>query len=235
MITDRCSRHVLTSAWCDGLRWNDFVRAADQDAKDRVGEMVARFVFSSLRRYGIVQADAHPGNFLVAPDASWIAVLDFGLVHTYAPAGLQQALKLTDAVYAGDQEAALKAFEDSGYFPVKGSVSASRLHEFVAPIREVFGTYSTITPEKYERAIRTGYDPRGGFMDVLRVANGPADSVLADRVAYGTMALLSQLNASNDWIGIIRQYGNGGPPTTDLGRIEDEWFRARSASSFYTP
>ena len=49
------------------------------------------------------------------------------------------------------------------------------------------------------------------------------------------MALLSQLNASNDWNGIIRQYGNGGPPTTDLGRIEDEWFRARSASSFYTP
>ena len=227
VVRERSNRYILTTEWCDGIRWNDFVTSANQADKDRVGEMVARFVFSSLRRYGIVQADSHPGNFLVAPDASWITVLDFGLVHTYSTAGHRRVVELADLVYGNDPDATLAAFEEMGYFPVKGSISAQRLWEFVAPIRETFGSTGTMTPAKYERAVRTGYDPRAGFADVLRVANGPAETVLGDRVAYGTMAMLSQLHATNDWIGIIRQY-SGGPPTTDLGRLEDEWFRSRS-------
>ncbi len=227
VFASHSTQRVLTSEWIDGLRWNDFVESATQSQKDRVGEMIARLVFAGVRRYGSFQADAHPGNFIVAPDGSWLGVLDFGLVKTFSAEGYRQARHLADAVYQTVDAEPITAAEAVGYFKPGHTVTAARFREFIAPVKDAFGVQSTMTHAMYERAIRTAYDPRGGFTDVTRQANAPAETILQDRLAYGSMALLAQLNATGDWIGIIRQYGGDGGPTTELGRIEDEWFKTR--------
>jgi predicted unusual protein kinase regulating ubiquinone biosynthesis (AarF/ABC1/UbiB family)/cytochrome P450 len=227
VVTERSSQRVLTTEWLDGLRWNDFVQQATQAQRDAIGEMLARWVFSGVRRYTSFQADAHPGNFIVAPDGSWLGVLDFGLVKTFSASGAASSRMLADSVYGVSSRTPLEAAEIVGYFPPGHTVSADRFREFMAPITDVFGHAGTVTPEKYDRAIRTPYDPRYGFTDVVRQANAPAETILLDRLAYGSLALLSQLGATADWIGIIRQYGGDGGPTTELGRIEDTWFHSR--------
>jgi predicted unusual protein kinase regulating ubiquinone biosynthesis (AarF/ABC1/UbiB family)/cytochrome P450 len=227
VIDSLCSTKVLTTQWMDGLRWKEFVAQASQSQKDRIGEMLVRFVFAGVRRYGSFQADAHPGNFIVAPDASWLGVLDFGLIKSFTPAAYEAARLVADAVYGVTDRTALSAAEAVGYFKPGHSVSAQRFDEYVAPIRESFGSSGMMTHEIYERAVRAAYDPRAGFSDVTRQANAPAETVLQDRLAFGTMALLAELNATCDWIGIIRQYGGDGGPTTELGQIEEKWFTTR--------
>src|SRR3712207_8047898 len=53
-------------------------RSMDQEARDRVGEIVFRFFFGCMYRHRQFSGDPHPGNFLLQPDGR-VAFLDFGL------------------------------------------------------------------------------------------------------------------------------------------------------------
>ena len=229
VIDDRSAQRVLTTEWIDGMRWNDFAASASvtQKQRDNVGEMLARFIVAGLRRYGTFQADAHPGNFIVDPNGTWLAVLDFGLVKRFSNEGAKAAAVFDDAVYKMSELTPLEAAEAIGYFPEAHTITTQRFNDYLQPVHDMWGASGTITHAMYEKAIRTNYDPRAGFGDIVRQANAPAEAILQDRLAYGMLALLAGLQATGDWPGIRRQYSHGEPPTTVLGELEHEWFTGR--------
>jgi ubiquinone biosynthesis protein len=95
---------VLTSARVIGARLGDHLEAADARERARViGAMidgVARQVFV----HGVVHADPHPGNFLIAADGG-IAVLDFGCVLRLRDDERRGYARLLGVLFAGDTSA----------------------------------------------------------------------------------------------------------------------------------
>src|SRR5580700_6223767 len=60
---------VLTSDYVHGMRWSA-ASSAGHAIRSHWGETIFRFVFASLHRHGIFNADPHPGNYLFHEDGS---------------------------------------------------------------------------------------------------------------------------------------------------------------------
>src|SRR4051794_1519219 len=63
VITDLSRERVMVSEFVSG-RGFDTIKEMDQDARDRVGEIVSRFFFGCMYRHRQFSGDPHPGNFL---------------------------------------------------------------------------------------------------------------------------------------------------------------------------
>ena len=69
--------------------------------RSRWGETIFRFVFTSLHRYGIFNADPHPGNYLFHEDGT-VTFLDFGCVKRFAQHRVEVMSSLVDAALPCD-------------------------------------------------------------------------------------------------------------------------------------
>src|ERR671927_775225 len=77
VITSLSRERVLVSEFVRGIGF-DSLKEADQELRDRVGEIVFRFFFGCMYRHRQFSGDPHPGNFLLQADGR-VAFLDFGL------------------------------------------------------------------------------------------------------------------------------------------------------------
>ena len=77
------------------------VKAASRATRDRVGEIVFRFFFGSLYRFGQFSGDPHPGNFLLLEDGR-VAFLDFGMTKTVPRATIETELGVLRTGLDGD-------------------------------------------------------------------------------------------------------------------------------------
>lgn len=78
------SRRVLVTEWVSGQTLQEFAATADQKAKDRAGDIVARATYRAFFDVGLVNVDPHPGNFLFTE--SEVVLLDFGCTKEWDPA-----------------------------------------------------------------------------------------------------------------------------------------------------
>lgn len=101
---DLSSRRVLTMSLVTGSTFSD--RAAIQAAgwdPDTLVRRAAEIYLDMIFRDGIYHADPHPGNFML-PDASHLAILDFGDVGRLTPQRRRQLELLVIAVVAKDTD-----------------------------------------------------------------------------------------------------------------------------------
>lgn len=73
------TRRVLTAELIGGCSYSEICAEADQDARDRVGQTIWRFMFRALLKHGYLYADPHPGNYRFLDDGR-VAFLDFGCI-----------------------------------------------------------------------------------------------------------------------------------------------------------
>ncbi|MGB8857653.1 MAG: AarF/ABC1/UbiB kinase family protein, partial [Ilumatobacteraceae bacterium] len=74
--------HVITSELVDGATWQQMLEWP-QEERDRIGEVLFRFVFRSLYGMHAFNGDPHPGNYLFHRDGR-VTFLDFGLVKHFS-------------------------------------------------------------------------------------------------------------------------------------------------------
>ena len=227
VVPERSSRRVLTSEWAGGMRWNEFLETADQRAKDRAGEVIMRFAQGSIHLHGVFNGDPHPGNYRFHPDGS-VTFLDFGLVKRWAPGEFDRLAPVLDAVLAGDAQRMVDAAVHARFMAPDHGFDPEFVYEYVRGPYEPFLTDSfTYTRDWTGKALQTVVDVQGRYGELIKKLNMPASYVILDRVVWGVSALLSRLEATNNWRGILSEYRKGAPPTSELGRREAEW---RSAS-----
>ena len=77
VLTRLSRRRVLVTEYVEGLGFEDVKRLPQAD-RDRFGEIVFRFSFGSIYHLQQFNADPHPGNYILMPDAR-VAFLDFGM------------------------------------------------------------------------------------------------------------------------------------------------------------
>jgi predicted unusual protein kinase regulating ubiquinone biosynthesis (AarF/ABC1/UbiB family) len=83
VLEELTTPRVLTSEFVIGRGFYDVLGDPARD-RDRFGEIIFRFAFTSVFADGVFSGDPHPGNYLFLDDGR-VCVLDFGLVKRTTP------------------------------------------------------------------------------------------------------------------------------------------------------
>jgi predicted unusual protein kinase regulating ubiquinone biosynthesis (AarF/ABC1/UbiB family) len=219
---------VLATEYVHARRWSE-VSAAGEAPRWRWGETIFRFVFTSLHRHGLFNADPQPGNYLFHDDGT-VTFLDFGCVNRFSAERVSVMTALMDAALASDTPGVLRAFINIGLLSAdeaKG-LDPDRLLDFYrAALRDRTDSQPfTYTPEVVAEMVASTYQPRGPWYDITRRLQMPQDLLYLNRITIGASSILGHLYATADWKSIDAEIRHHGPPATELGRQEAAW-RAR--------
>ena len=215
---------VLTMEMVHGRRWDE-IGDADQSLRDRWGEAIYRFFFGTMARFGMFNADPHPGNYLFHDDGT-VTFLDFGCVKHMSPemqGGLwEQAVAAVDA----DAERLVKAFIESGFARADDPPPAD---EALVWMRQNFAPIHQPQPFTFTPEFATDLVGQMAEMDkeVMRRVTVPKDFLFTNRIFFGLYSVLGELRATADWRAIFDEHVTG-HATTERGRLEADFFAARN-------
>ncbi len=228
VVADLCRRRVLVAERVRGVGFDHFARTADEDEKQRVGEIIYRYAFGSIGRFRLFNGDPHPGNYLIQPDGR-VAFLDYGSVKMFSRERFASIREVDAAVLADDQDGFIAAMRQAGFLPPTVEVDEERLFAwfrlYTRPV--VAGQPFCFTPEFAAEVLRTTTDPRSPYLDVLRKLNLPPDYLLLNRIQWGINSVLGRLHACNEWRAVRAEYMDHGPPATELGEADHAWWSQR--------
>jgi predicted unusual protein kinase regulating ubiquinone biosynthesis (AarF/ABC1/UbiB family) len=229
-VTELCRARVLVTEWVDGLPF-ERVRELGQAERDRFGEIVDRFYWGSLHELNRVNADPHPGNYLLMDDAR-VAFLDFGSTRTFTAQQVESQIGMMRAAAEGDADALVGALRQLGYLrrdapePERLLAYMRRMAAYVLTDAEVM-----LDPEELAQRMADVSDPRTEEFRIARRLNVPGEYLMLHRIDVGMQAVLAQLGANRNWHRIAREWWYGDEPSTELGRQAAAWSRAAAGQS----
>jgi len=218
------SNRVLTMQMAHGRRWTA-TGDVDQELRDRWGEAINRFFFGSIARFGMFNADPHPGNYLFHDDGS-VTFLDFGCVKRMTPEVQRGFFDFHSAAMENDAERLLEVWIEHGFTSAENPAPAD---EVLAWCRQNFSAYVQPQPFTFTSEFVSELLGQMSRMpkDVMRSSTVPRDFVFTNRIFVGLYSVLGALRATADWTAIFEE-DRTGQPTTELGRLEADFFAAKS-------
>ena len=227
VVEERSTARVLTSAYHDGMRWAAAVQQP-QEQRDAWGEVICRFGFGNLYRYGEVNADPHPGNYLFHEDGT-VTFLDFGCVKRFTPGQVEHMKAVGRAALADDADQFGRAMADAGFLPPQAASAVRAIYPamravYLPVLEEQPWAY---TPERSREMLETAMGLNADFRAVARDLEFPPDYLFLGRTAAGNHAILSGLRASGQWRAVFEEMWAAAEPATDLGRAEQAWRHGR--------
>ncbi len=227
VVTRLSTERVLVTDWIDGADFED-VKALPQPDKDRFGEIVFRFCFGSIYHLQHFNADAHPGNYLLADDGR-VAFLDFGMTKRLDVDQVALQIAAIEAGLERDPGKIRDALAELGYLKRPERVDAELLMKHMLAVG---GWYMedaevTIDARRVMKAMAAMTDPRSKYYELVRRESLPADELMGQRMQTGVLAVLGQLGATRNWMRIGREWWFADEPATELGRDEWAFFEAK--------
>ncbi|HWD08410.1 MAG TPA: AarF/ABC1/UbiB kinase family protein [Actinomycetota bacterium] len=222
-IPELSTERILTMGRARGRPFAK-VMELGQAEKDRVGEMLFRFYYGSLYRYGFTSADPHPGNYFLMDDGR-MAFFDFGLACNLDPRMVPFLQGAFMALRDQDVQGVFKNAVAMRYVTRPDQIDPRRFYDWVRlvldPVSE--DREYTFTREFIAERTATMLDPRNPWWSFLRQLNLPRWGILVYRLELGLFAVLAQLGATANWHRIVLEFWNVAEPSTELGRAEAEW------------
>ena len=221
---------VLTMEYVKGKRFAD-VLALDDARRQRVGEILYRFVFGSIHRHGVFNGDPHPGNYLL-DEEDRVVFLDYGCVKRFPAEMVTGWRSLVVAHLEGHRERFRAQLLHLGFIRPDTTLPTDLLYDyfeyFYRPIHadEEF----TFSREYNAASLKLVFAPDGRFAGLTKKTNMPPDFVFVNRIQWGVYSILGQLEARANFHRIQRELFFDEPPSTELGRIDEAW-RARRVGS----
>lgn len=83
LVKPLCCERILVTSWEGGNRLRQHLDQHPEDAADLLGVLLTSYL-QQVTRFGVYQADPHPGNFLVN-DRGQVVILDFGAIGVLNP------------------------------------------------------------------------------------------------------------------------------------------------------
>ena len=230
---DWCRPRVLVSEFVEGRTFQDVLDEDDPAARDHHGEAIFRFVFSSLYRFRIFNADPHPGNFIFPHEPDGVVTfIDFGSARTFSKdtrrklRGLHLAVAQDNSGRDGGDVAVERAMTDAGLLPEdRRGIDMENVRRWFSIAYEPLSqdaewTYST---DYARRLIAASTDPTQGMESTLRRLTLPPEYILLNRIQFGVNSLLARLRPTANWQRIMDEIATNGAPTTALGEAEQGW------------
>jgi predicted unusual protein kinase regulating ubiquinone biosynthesis (AarF/ABC1/UbiB family) len=200
---------VLISEWVDGTPLASIIRDGDKELRDRVGYLLAEFHYSAPARAGMLHADPHPGNFMLAGDGR-MCVIDFGGV-AKLPDGLPAPLgRLMRFAMEGDSDSLFETLREEGFVRPGTQVPAEHIQAYLAPFVEPLRTERFHFTRRWmqQQAERVG-DLGGQDFRTGRSLNLPPQYLMIHRVLAGSTGILCQLDAELPAREIVQRWQPG--------------------------
>jgi predicted unusual protein kinase regulating ubiquinone biosynthesis (AarF/ABC1/UbiB family) len=225
VLSSHSTARVLTSEYVAGRRFDEILDA-DEQTRNRFGEILYRFVFGSIIRHGSFNADPHPGNCLY-DEQGRVVILDYGCVKYFPTPMLANWIELVRAHMDGDRARFRARAVDAGFLRDESPVAADLLYDYFGYFYEAFrhDRVFTYTREYNAESLSMVFAPKGRFEGLTKRINMPRDFTLVNRLTWGVTSILAQLGATANWHRIHREFTHGDAPSTELGTI-DAAFRA---------
>ncbi|HEX4109941.1 MAG TPA: AarF/ABC1/UbiB kinase family protein [Solirubrobacteraceae bacterium] len=218
--SELCRRRVLVVDWVNGAPFETW-RTLPADERDRLGEILFRFLGGSMCRLRAYNSDPHPGNYLLGEDGR-VAFFDFGAVNHVTAERLARMIRSAVEIHRGDAAAVKRTLIELGYVSVNDDMDADRYLGIGQAAVWWFGEDREITIDArlVRRAIAVA-DPRGPWIDVIRHAGCPPEDVLFLRLGASVLSVLGQLEPTCNWYRITREWIDDAEPAGELGALED--------------
>jgi predicted unusual protein kinase regulating ubiquinone biosynthesis (AarF/ABC1/UbiB family) len=223
-VLELCRPTVLVTEYIGGRDLTGVGESAAWSA-DRVGEILLRFYLGSMFRLALFSGDPHPGNVRLLDDGR-VAFLDFGSF-TRLDAGRVDLLRsILTSAGTGDGVGLRATLVDHDVVHRPDVIDPDRLLTY---FDDTFGwllrdEVLTMSPEVASDAVLFTLLPTSEYSDALEGQDLPVEWTLMIRTMVSTAALLGQLGATANWSRINREWVAGGPPVSDLGRLESAHF-----------
>jgi predicted unusual protein kinase regulating ubiquinone biosynthesis (AarF/ABC1/UbiB family) len=216
-----CRPRVLVTDYVEGRSFSEVAQTADAATRDRYGEIIFRFVFGSLYRFRIFNADPHPGNYLFPGDGT-VAFIDFGSCKTFGTADRTRLHAVHRAVRDDAPELLRAAMVDAGLLGEGFDGDFDVVRRWFQLMHRPMSTTGTFTyTAAYAREVTAAsMDPDAGYVDTLRQLQMPASYLMLNRIQFGLTSLLARLEPTARWGNILFELSEDGAPATVLGRAE---------------
>ncbi|PXX56325.1 ABC1 family protein [Nocardia tenerifensis] len=222
-VGEHCGPHVLVTEFLEGEPYQR-IRALPSADRDRIGELIYRFYISSLFADFEFCGDPHPGNIMLAADGR-LGFVDFGLYHSMDPVHVE--IERVCLRFAGEYRAdeLYDMWIRRGVIDPESDITAQECLDYVwaAAGWHLVDEELTITPELATGALILAVDPRAAEFRGMRQQRLPAEHVFSRRADLFTFAALGQLETTNNWHRIAREWLYAEPPVTEIGREVARW------------
>ncbi|UVE94809.1 AarF/ABC1/UbiB kinase family protein [Dietzia sp. B32] len=199
------SPKVLVTEWADGRALSRISRDGTTEERNRAGELLTEFQFSSPVRARLMHGDPHPGNFLLADDGR-LVILDFG-ASIPLPEGVPEVLSsMMRLALADEPEKLVELMTAAGYVGRNGLDPADAmafLNPFIEPMREPVFHFSRAW---MQRIMSVYGDVSGREFRTSRSFTLPREYVLIHRVLSASVGMLCQLEASAPYRDIVQRW-----------------------------
>jgi predicted unusual protein kinase regulating ubiquinone biosynthesis (AarF/ABC1/UbiB family) len=230
VIGELCADRVLTQELVLGKSWNEAL-TCERELRDSWAEAIYRFVYATNLRFGVFNADPHPGNYLFHDDGS-VSCLDFGCVKRLGREYVDAIIAIGRACMRGDVLGTWGACVEGGFFRSTDPVTPEEVYAFWRESWELWWAEQpfTVTPACAARWIEHKYSPTGPSGNAVRHFTASPECTTMGRIELGAASLIAELHATNYWWAIAAELIEGAAPLTALGKLEHAFFAERQAA-----
>ena len=206
-----------------GRSWSEAL-GAEQELRDQWAEAIWRFAYGSYARFGMINVDPHPGNYVFHDDGS-VSFLDFGCVQRLRRDQANMVRAILRECVRGDVLGTWRACVEIGYWRSSDPVTPEEVfawwHE---PLRYLWAEQPfTITPEYATSWIEHRFSPTGHSANALRYLTCSATA---------WRGLGSRWRCRPCWPGCMpRTTGRPSLPSTTAPRRSPRWASSTTRSS----
>ncbi len=205
VIPERSTETVLTTAFSEGMDFYTFAEQANQEQRNAVAEQLFKASFRGIFRYGALNGDPHPGNYLFEDDGT-LVLLDWGCVRAYDKDFIDVWRRMARTIIANDFEAFSEVFPETGMVGDKHFDMRAQWAQVLYLYEPFMIPGFTYTPEYVARS-KEFVDPRNN--PNLRHMALPPEWVWTQRLHWGLNSVLAHLRAQGDWMAWYREILNG--------------------------
>ncbi len=210
-----------------GRSWSEVLNCSDE-LRNSWAEAIHRFVYGTILRFSLFNADPHPGNYLFHDDGS-VSFLDFGCVKRLKREQVEAIIAVGRACLREDVRGTWQACVESGFCRSTDPVTPEEVYKFWRESWELYWAQQpfTVTPEHAAQWIARKYSPTGPSANAFRYFTASPEYAAVGRIELSATSLIAELHPTNHWASMGAEFFEGAIPQTELGKLDHEFFEDR--------